>query len=173
MTLLWNRISIISIPMLVIGLRQCDFHAFNEESIRGGNSWIPKKASNAFEAFEVVFMELWTWTRCLLLCHKSVIWLRIWVREIFGRAVKKYQSWVLENIWWWPSENCRNFYVISLRSAPLRFPFPLCDPPSPPPPRVRCVFLLVLHASRIPGGTQYAYLAYLCDVLNLPADLVR
>jgi len=24
----------------------------------GGNSWIPKKASNAFEAFEVVFMEL-------------------------------------------------------------------------------------------------------------------
>lgn len=94
MTLLWNRISIISIPMLVIGLRQCNFHAFNEEErIRGGgNSWIPKKASNAFEAFEVVFMELWTWTHCLLLCHKSVIWLQIWVRKISRTAVRRYQA---------------------------------------------------------------------------------
>lgn len=48
----------ILIPMLVAGLCQCSFHAFNEERIRGGNSWIPKKASNTFEAFEVVFMEL-------------------------------------------------------------------------------------------------------------------
>lgn len=67
--------------MLAIGLRQCNFRAFNVvERTRsssdsgsgggdsgssnvdgdggGGNSWIPKKASNAFEAFEVVFMEL-------------------------------------------------------------------------------------------------------------------
>lgn len=65
--------------MLTIGLRQCNFRAFNAaERTRGGdgdsdsssgsgdvggdggggNSWIPKKASNAFEAFEVVFMEL-------------------------------------------------------------------------------------------------------------------
>lgn len=63
--------------MLAVGLRQCNFRAFNVE-VRtrggggsgsngsgdvggdggGGNSWIPKKASNAFEAFEVVFMEL-------------------------------------------------------------------------------------------------------------------
>lgn len=66
----------ISIPMLAVGLRQCNFRAFNVEDVRtkgsggdgssgdvggdggGGNSWIPKKASNAFEAFEVVFMEL-------------------------------------------------------------------------------------------------------------------
>lgn len=44
--------------MLVVGLYQCSFHAFNKERIRGSNSWIPKKASNVFEAFEVVFMEL-------------------------------------------------------------------------------------------------------------------
>lgn len=63
--------------MLAVGLRQCNFRAFNAaERTRGGggdsdsgngdvggdggggNSWIPKKASNAFEAFEVVFMEL-------------------------------------------------------------------------------------------------------------------
>lgn len=62
--------------MLAVGLRQCNFRAFNVAvRIRGGgsggnsngdvggdggggNSWIPKKASNAFEAFEVVFMEL-------------------------------------------------------------------------------------------------------------------
>lgn len=65
--------------MLAVGLRQCNFRALNVE-VRtrgggngngsgngsgdvggdggGGNSWIPKKASNAFEAFEVVFMEL-------------------------------------------------------------------------------------------------------------------
>jgi len=60
--------------MLAIGLRQCNFRAFNvvertrgggdgsgdvgDDDGDGGNSWIPKKASNAFEAFEVVFMEL-------------------------------------------------------------------------------------------------------------------
>lgn len=78
--------------MLAVGLRQCNFRAFNVEARTrgsssssggggsgsgdgggigsndgsgdvggdggGGNSWIPKKASNAFEAFEVVFMEL-------------------------------------------------------------------------------------------------------------------
>lgn len=61
--------------MLAIGLRQCNFRAFNVVERTwgggsgsgsgdvngdggGGNSWIPKKASNAFEAFEVVFMEL-------------------------------------------------------------------------------------------------------------------
>lgn len=62
--------------MLAIGLRQCNFRAFNAAERTqgggdsdngsgdvggdggGGNSWIPKKASNAFEAFEVVFMEL-------------------------------------------------------------------------------------------------------------------
>lgn len=62
--------------MLAVGLRQCNFRAFNAAARTrggggndgsgdvgdggggGGNSWIPKKASNAFEAFEVVFMEL-------------------------------------------------------------------------------------------------------------------
>lgn len=61
--------------MLAVGLRQCNFRAFNVEARTrrggddggigdvgsdggGGKSWIPKKASNAFEAFEVVFMEL-------------------------------------------------------------------------------------------------------------------
>lgn len=45
--------------MLVVELWKCSLHAFNEDNIvRGGKPWIPKKASNVFEAFEVGFMEL-------------------------------------------------------------------------------------------------------------------
>lgn len=115
--------------MLAVGLRQCNFRAFNVEARTrrggdddggigdvgsdggGGKSWIPKKASNAFEAFEVVFMELWTWTRCLLLCHRSVIWLRIWVRKITRTAAGRYRAWV------WPRRSRFHFLVFCLRRS--------------------------------------------------------
>ena len=44
--------------MLVVEQCQCSFHVLYEERNWRGYSWIPKKASNVFEAFEVGFMEL-------------------------------------------------------------------------------------------------------------------
>lgn len=44
--------------MLDLGLYQCSNHTFIKDRSQGSISWIPKKASNVFEAFEAVFMEL-------------------------------------------------------------------------------------------------------------------
>lgn len=61
---------LIFIPMLNLNTHSCSLFILSIQFCQESISWIPKKASNKFEAFEAVFMELWTWTRCHLLCHK-------------------------------------------------------------------------------------------------------
>lgn len=45
--------------MLVVGLCKCSFHGYKvDRNWRRNWLWLPKKASNTFEAFEVGLMEL-------------------------------------------------------------------------------------------------------------------